>query len=44
MGWAWATMQYLPDEDLILVILTNDFTSEIIEDLAYDVLDLILDE
>ena len=43
MGWAWA-MQYLPDEDLILVILTNDFTSEIIEDLAYDVLDLILDE
>jgi len=37
-----STMQYLPDEDLILVILTNDFTSEIIEDLAYDVLDITL--
>lgn len=43
-GGFQSIMQYLPDEDLIVVILTNDFTSEIIEDLAYDVLDLTLGE
>jgi D-alanyl-D-alanine carboxypeptidase len=39
-----STMQYLVDEDLIVVVLTNDFTSEIVEDLAYDTFYLALDE
>ena len=39
-----STMQYLPDEDLVVVVLTNDFTSEVIEDIAYDAIDLALDE
>ena len=39
-----SSMQYLPDEDLVVVVLTNDFTSEIIEDIAYDALDLVLGE
>ena len=37
-------MLYLPDEELMLVILTNNFDSEIIEDLAYDALSIALDE
>lgn len=39
-----STMVYLVDEDLTLVILTNDFNTEIIEDLAYDLIDSVLDE
>lgn len=38
-----STMQYLPDDDLVVVILTNEFTSEIVADLAYDAFDLALD-
>jgi D-alanyl-D-alanine carboxypeptidase len=36
-------MTYLPDEDLTLVILTNNFDSEIMADLAYDALALVFD-
>ena len=39
-----STMQYLPDEDLVVVVLTNDFDSEIVEDLAYDAMSLMLDD
>lgn len=37
-------MYYLPDENLSLVILSNNFDSEIVVDLFYDVMDLALDE
>lgn len=39
-----STMQYLPDEDLVVVILTNNFDSDIVWDLAYDVVDFVLNE
>lgn len=39
-----SVMTYLPDEELVIVILTNDFDSEIIEDLLYDILDYWFDE
>jgi D-alanyl-D-alanine carboxypeptidase len=37
-------MDYLPDENLSVVILTNNFDSEIVGDLFYDALDTVLDE
>lgn len=39
-----STMTYLPDEDLVVVVLTNNFDSEIIEDLTYDILDYMVNE
>ncbi len=39
-----STMQYLPDEDLVVVVLTNNFDSEFVSDLAYDTIDLALNE
>lgn len=39
-----SVMTYLPDEEFVIVILTNDFDSEIIEDLVYDILDYWFDE
>lgn len=39
-----STMTYLPDENLVIVILTNNFDSEIIEDLTYDILDYLVSE
>lgn len=39
-----SVMTYLPDEDLTLVILTNNFDSEIMEDLTYDILDYMFEE
>jgi len=38
-----STLQYLPDEDLVVVVLTNNFDSEIVADLAYDAFWLALD-
>lgn len=38
-----STLQYLPDQDLVVVVLTNDFDSEIVADLAYDAFYLALD-
>lgn len=35
---------YLVDENLTVVILTNDFYSDIVEDLAYNLIDSVLDE
>ncbi len=39
-----STMQYLVDEDLVVVVLTNNFDSEIVADLAYDAFDIALNE
>ena len=39
-----STMQYLPDEDLVVVILTNNFDSDIMEDLTYDVISYAMEE
>ena len=38
-----STLQYLPDEDLVVVVLTNDFDSEIVADIAYDAAMLALE-
>lgn len=37
-------VQYLPDDDLVVVVLTNNFDSDIVADLAYDVMWLALEE
>lgn len=39
-----STLQYLPDEDLVVVVLTNNFDSEIIGDIAYDAIDFAWNE
>lgn len=39
-----STMQYLPDEDLVVVVLTNNFDSDLVGDLAYDAIWLALEE
>jgi len=39
-----SVMAYIPDEDIVVVILTNDFDSEIMEDLTYDVLDFMWED
>lgn len=39
-----STMLYLPDEEIGIVILTNNLDSEIVEDLSYDVLDFIWED
>jgi D-alanyl-D-alanine carboxypeptidase len=39
-----SVMTYLPEEDLVVVILTNNFDSEIMEDLSYEILDYMLEE
>ena len=38
-----STMQYVPDEDLVVVILTNNFDSDVIADLTYDAMTVALD-
>jgi D-alanyl-D-alanine carboxypeptidase len=43
-GGFQSLMDYLYDEDMIVVILTNYFDSEIVEDLFYDAVDTVLDE
>lgn len=39
-----STMMYLPDDNLTIVILTNNFDSDIIEDLSYDILDYFFED
>jgi len=38
-----STMQYIPNEDLSLVILTNNFDSEIVADVTYDTFTALFD-
>lgn len=38
-----SNMIYLPDEDVVVVVLTNNFDSEIVEDLTLDALAIALD-
>ncbi len=37
-----SNMLYLPEDDAVMIVLTNNFDSEIIEDLVYDLLDYLL--
>jgi len=39
-----STMRYLPEEDLVVVVLTNNFDSEIVDDLAYEAFWLAFEE
>lgn len=39
-----STMQYLPEEDLTVIILTNNFDSDIVEDLVFDIMAYLLNE
>lgn len=39
-----SSMTYLPDEDLVVIILTNNFDSDLLEDLSYDAQAIALGE
>ena len=39
-----SVMSYLPDDDVVIVLLTNNFDSDIMQDLAYDILDYLFAE
>jgi D-alanyl-D-alanine carboxypeptidase len=43
-GGFQSLMDYLPDENMSVIILTNYFDSEIVGDLFYDAVDTVLDE
>ncbi|MEQ9028373.1 MAG: serine hydrolase domain-containing protein [Aggregatilineales bacterium] len=39
-----SSMVYFPDDDAVVIVLTNNMDSEIIEDIAYDAIDYLLGE
>lgn len=37
-----SNLAYLPEDDVVVVVLTNNFDSEIVEDLTFDAIDFVL--